>query len=116
MKLENVAVFFRHKVEIELRQSVVVVVMANGRVLQGFREGPKPIELHRLTQLHGHAGNHQAGGQAVLFHAFSSPEAGQILQVAGMEIYNLLSCIRLVQSIVYFKRRSGVDLEGKRWK
>ena len=115
MKLENLSIFFGHLMETAFREVVVVVVMADGCVFYRSREGPKAIQLHMLTQLHGHTCDHQARGQAKLCHTFSSPEEGEISQVLGMEKENLLSCVSLFERVIHFKRGNGVGPERKRW-
>lgn len=116
MKVEELAIFFGHLMETALRQLIVIVVMADRCVCHSLGEGPKPIQLHVFTHFHSDAGNHQASGQAVCIHTFSSPETGKLFQVLGMEKENLLFCFRLLECVVHFKGGAGVDSVGKCWK
>lgn len=115
VQLQDLAVFFGHLMETALRQLVVIVVVAHRHVFNSSREGPESVELHVFTELHRNTCDHQASGQAVSSHTFSSPEKSKVLQVLGMEKQDLLSCFRLFESEVHFKRCVRVGPEGKRW-
>lgn len=115
MELEHLAVFLRHLVETMLRQLVVIVVVAQRNFFDGLRERPESIERDVFTQFHRDARDHQARGQAVRSHPFSSPEKSEVSQVPGVEEENLLPHFGLFECLVDFKRDAGVDPIGKGW-
>lgn len=105
----------RHGVEPLIGQDVVVVVVADGPLVQVDGEGPEAVNPHLLAQRQGQADHEEPCGEALGVHVAALPEFPHRAQEFGVGKEHGEVGGGVGEGVVGPDRRLGAGPHGERW-